>query len=84
MPRKRVYASAADRQRAYRDRVDIGSECLGRLIEALEQAADRGRCPKRLDRLPEGDVERTAELCRRLDGVALVAFRNVTKSEGGR
>ena len=68
-------ATAAQRQKAYRQRKDIGLSQHRELLEELIHALDRGRCSKFADNLPEDTAERVAEMIARLRVSRLIACK---------
>jgi hypothetical protein len=67
MPRKKEFATAADRQKAYRLRVEQQITPARELLNAIVAALDRGDCSKIADNLPENDSAAMRELAKRLD-----------------
>lgn len=74
MGRKRVYATRAERDRAYRERHLSRRDEERALKEALTRACERGWCTFLVNRLPDEPRAWMRDLAERLAGYKLVAF----------
>lgn len=80
MARERVYASPADKQRAYREREQILMGVVDAFIETVITAADEAGMPRLVDGLdPRDRTEWLREFTKRIDGRALVLFKRKPK-----
>lgn len=73
-PRRR-HATAADRQRAYRERTQVLLAQVQELKEALTLACGRGRSCRLTNHLPEAPGEWVPELTRRLNESKIIVAK---------
>lgn len=76
---EKVHASAADRQKAYRNREKILRGAVERFREVITHAANEAGMARLVDNLPEEPTDWLNALSDRLEGRALVVFRRRLK-----